>query len=120
MEETLEALRKEGVAAGEGLRGLLAAAQADTRMLTLRGHTVSEWRQEEAAKKQEEDRRKGAGRTFCSPVVRYIRMSLALAAADASIKSAARENKKTLCNVLRTGAAGKKRTSRQEKAGRPF
>ena len=67
MEETLEALGKEGVAAGEGLRGLLAAAQADTRMLTLRGHTVSEWRQEEAAKKQEEDRRKGAGRTLLQP-----------------------------------------------------
>lgn len=67
MQETLECLKKEGIAAGEGLTALLAAAQADTRMLTLRGHTVSEWQQEEAAKKQEEDRKKSAGRVLLQP-----------------------------------------------------
>ena len=51
---------KRGVAAGEELTGLLAAAQADTRMLGLRGHTVREWRQEEDARKQEAEKRRSA------------------------------------------------------------
>lgn len=60
LQETLECLEKEGVAAGEELTGLLAAAQADTRMLGLRGHTVREWRQEEDARKQEAEKRRSA------------------------------------------------------------
>lgn len=57
LQEALECLEKEGIAPDEELTALLAAAQADTRMLGLRGHTVREWRQEEAARRQAEERK---------------------------------------------------------------
>lgn len=80
LQETLECLEKEGVVADQEMTALLTAAQADTRMLGLRGHTVGEWRQEEALRKQEMEKRQStagagraagtalnAGRTFAHP-----------------------------------------------------
>lgn len=67
LEETLACLEKEGLAAGEELTALLAEAQADTRMLTLRGHTVREWQQEEAEQKRAQEHKRSAGSSLLQP-----------------------------------------------------